>query len=181
MVKRIKREHKEKGIQRRNFYISLFILAIMLLSIVGFAMMNSNQNVSTEDGTIPKELEFKQVEQDGKIFWVSIKNHEIFIFESIDGYDARVDMATLATQIKTKKEIKLYVDEGFESSDAIFMVNKVLKGLQITEQRVTTKICDENTLVLTHNQSFEGNCMKFISKKGEEYKDANILVYHLVQ
>jgi len=181
MVQRIKKDRHEKSVERRNFYISLFIMAIMLLSIVGFAMMNSNQSVSTEDGTIPKELEFKQVEQDGQIFWVAIKNYEIFIFETIDGYDARVDMQDLANQIKSKKEIKIYVDNDFESSDAIFMVDKVLNGLQITSEKVQTKTCDENTLVLTNNKSFEGNCMKFISNKGEEYKDINILVYHLVQ
>lgn len=181
MVKRVVKDHHEKKMKTRNLVISLFLLGIMLLSIIGFAMMSSDGTVSNDPNTVPKELDFRQVEQNGQVFWVAIKNHEVFIFETIEGYDARVDLNGLAETIKSKKNINIYVDNGFESSDAIFMIDKVFTGLQISSQKVNQRTCDENTLVLTHNKSFEGNCMKFISNNGEEYKDVNILVYHLVK
>ncbi len=181
MVKRIKKENHEKEIKRKNLYISIFILIIMVSSIVAFAIMSSNSDISTNSNEIPKELAFKQVEQNGQFFYVAIKNHEMFVFETIDGFDTRVDLANLAAQIKSKKDIKIYVDKNFESSDAIFMINKVFTGLQISSNIITEQTCDENTLVLTNNASFSGNCMKFISNKGEEYADSNILVYHLVK
>ena len=181
MVQRIKKDTHEKQIEKRNLYIGIFILIIMLSSIVGFAMMSGSGEIGQNNNQIPKELAFKEVEQDGQVFWVAIKNHEMFVFDNIDGFENRTDLRELATQIKLKKDIKIYVDEGFESSDSEFMINKILVGLQINQNKVLEKTCDENTLVLTNNASFEGNCMKLISNKGEEYTNTNILVYHLVQ
>jgi hypothetical protein len=183
MVKKSTNSKKKSRKKDSSFWMSIVILVIMIASIGGFAMMTGGPQTSGDGNNgLPENLPLQKVENEGQVFWIAIKNSEVFYFMSIDGYDQAVDEKNLAEQIKTKENIDLYVDSSFESSDSIYLVEKALNGLQIDYNRVQEKVCNENTLVLTYNQSVtEGNCMIFSPSQGEASQKAEILIYHLVR
>ena len=92
--KKMSQEKKEK---KKNLIISLFILAIMVLSVVGFAMMSGGGSGTNNNGT-PNEIPFQQFQdpETGIIFWGAIRNSEQFIFENIDGFEAKIEEKELA-------------------------------------------------------------------------------------
>lgn len=186
-----KREEKEikNGIHFKNlkldstFWTSFILLLIMVLSIVGFALSGSGVD-NGNDGQLPNEIPFQQFEDpsSGTIFWGTIRNSEQFIFLDINGYDNRTDLANIAGQIKLYQNLSVYIDSDYKSADSQYLISKALKGIKINEVKLNTlETCTEDTLVLTLNESFEGNCIKLISKEGEEFRDAENLVYFLVQ
>lgn len=165
-----------------NFWMSIFILTIMVLSIVGFAMMSGNYGSKGGSSTsLPSNLDLQEFNQNGEVFWGAIRNNEQFVFMNIEGYDSNLVMAGLARRIKSQSSVNVYVDLGFESSDSLYVVEKALRGLKIDSHRVSESECNSNTLVFTNNASFEGDCMKFISSNAEAYANADVLVYHLVK
>lgn len=175
MAKQKKTQKIEKN---STFWMSIFIIAIMILSIGGFAMSGTSFQSSNK---IPDEVAFQQFETEGQIFWGAVKNKEQFIFLDIAGFDNQTEELEIATQIKLQNNINIYIDEGFESSDTIFLLEKALRGLRINSQQITTKECNSNTLILTNNESLEGNCIKFISNNEDAYRKAEIVTYYLVQ
>lgn len=172
---------KEDSVEKKRVVMSLFILVIMVFSVAGFALMMGG-GTGNGDGNTPNEVPFQQFndQQTGQVFWGAIKNGEQFIFMSIEGYENNTQMANLAEKIKTKQSINVYVDESFKSSDAVFLIEKGLTGLDIDHNRVTEKQCTENTLVLTTNSIGYESCMVFESENSNAYQKADILVYHLI-
>lgn len=177
-------KNKKKGKRNSSFWMSMFILVIMVLSLGGFAFMSGGPGMTNEGGenNLPENLPLKKVENEGQVFWVAIKNSEVFYFMSIDGYEEEEEKKNLAEKIKNKESLDIYVHDSFKSSDALYLIEKALNGLEISHNIVEEKSCNENTLVLTTNENIsEGSCLKFVASSGEETKDAEILTYHLVK
>lgn len=163
--------------------MSLFLLILMIASIAGFAMMSAGPN-SQNNQNIPENLPIQKIEDNGNIYWVAIKNKEIFYFTNIDNYENNELEKNIAQQIKSKENLNIYVDESFTSSDAIYLIEKALNALKINHNRITTldqTQCDSNTLILTTNQTFTSNCLTYTTKPQEEYMQSEILIYHLVK
>jgi len=172
------------GIKKDStFWASIILLIIMIASIAGFAL-SSGGGSSAGNGQIPSDLPFQQFQDPntGAIFWGAIKNNEQFIFENITGYENRTDLANLAGEIRSKQTLNIYVALDFNSAETEYVFDKIVRGLQFNSTKIQNLTnCDANTIVLTLNNTFEGDCMVFNPEKGEEYKDAEILTYYLVQ
>ena len=168
----------------KNFWASIVLLVIMIASIAGFALSSGGGVNSGGDGNLPSEVPFQQFQDPNtnQTFWGAIKNNEQFIFLNITDYDNRTDLGNLAGLIRNQQSLSIYVDESFNSAESEFMFDKVLRGLQISSTRISnfTK-CTPNTLVLTINNTYDGDCIVFNPKLGEEYKDSEILTYYLIQ
>ena len=164
-----------------TFWMSMFILIIMVFSTLGFALMSGGGSTSSSDGSLPSEVVFQQFENEGQVFWGAIKNNEQFIFMSIDGFDADLVSTGLANKIKSQTSVELYIDDEFTSSDALYLIEKALRGLKIKYNRTNDLKCESNTLVFMTNSSIEGDCIKFISNNDDAYLKAETLTYHLVK
>ena len=156
----------------------------MVLSLAGFALISGGGSFGGSSDNLPSNVDFQQFtdQATGQEFWGAIKNSEQFIFMNIDGYDENVEMMNLANSVRGYQSISIFVDSGFESSDALFLFEKSLRGLNIVSMRSMESNCNAGTFVFTHNLSaFEGECMVFDVPKGEEYIFSEILTYHLVK
>lgn len=169
----------------KNFWASMILLVIMVLSIAGFALSGGSVGSSSNSNSnsMPSEIPFQQFQdqESGQIFWGAIRNSEQFIYMNITGFDNRTDLINLAAEIKQHTYINIYKDSSFNSAEADYVLDKAFRGIQIGTQKLTNETCDSNTLYLTTNQNFTGDCMIFHPEVGQEYNDANILVYFLIQ
>jgi len=166
-----------------TFWASIILLIIMVASIGGFALSSGGGNLGG-DSTLPSEVPFQQFQDPntGTIFWGAIKNNEQFIFQNITGYENRTDLANLAGKIRNNQILDIYIAPDFNSAETEYAFDKIVIGLNLNSTRIQNLTnCDANTIVLTLNNTFEGDCMVFNPNKGEEYKDAEILTYYLVQ
>ncbi len=171
---------KKEKVKNTQKTAAMIMLALMVLSILGFAMVGIPFS-NSEDGN-PKNLPFGQYEQQGQTFWAAIKNEELFIFETIDGYEERQDMNEIAQKIKTLSYIEIYLDEGYSDSNIPFLVeNKLSNAYGYTTQRISEEQCNENTLIITYDSEKTGGCMILKTSLGEEQRDSNILAYHMVK
>ncbi|MCA9496251.1 MAG: hypothetical protein KC589_04885 [Nanoarchaeota archaeon] len=178
--KKMSQEKKEK---KKNLIISLFILAIMVLSVVGFAMMSGGGSGTNNNGT-PNEIPFQQFQdpETGIIFWGAIRNSEQFIFENIDGFEAKIEEKELANKLKEKESVNIYINQGFNSSETIILIEKGLRGIKTPFNVVNQFECNPNTLILTNEEDEKfNNCMVFLSTNEEAYNKTNYLLYHLIQ
>lgn len=172
---------KEEKIEKKRMIMSLFVLAIMVFSVMGFALMMGGGSSSS---TNPQELPLQQMSDpnSGQQFWGAIRNGEQFIYMDIVGYENNTEMANLAQSIKSFQNINIYVDEGFNSSDSLYIVEKSLRGIKVEFSRVAQSSCESNTLVFTTNATgFTGDCMVFESDLGSAYMQAEVLSYHLIK
>ena len=89
---KIKVDH-EKESQKKNLWISMFILVIMVLSVAGFALMSGGGSVGsgdTNEVTVPlQEGLFR--DQVGNTYWGAYVKGEQFVFvNGIEGYEERL-------------------------------------------------------------------------------------------
>ncbi|MFW5704876.1 MAG: hypothetical protein ACOCXG_03445 [Nanoarchaeota archaeon] len=174
---------KKNNKDNKKLIMSWVLIIIMIASLGGFALMGTGGNSGSNNGDAD-EIPFQQFQdpETGQIFWGAVKNGEQFIFMDISGYDNRTQLSNLATEIKTKSYVDLYLAENFTSFDSVYLIEKAFRGLKIESQRINNITDCSNTLVLTNNATgFDESCMIFAPEQGEEYLDTEILVYHLIQ
>lgn len=178
MVKKEKRNKKQESriTYNSNFFVSIFILVIMVLMFVGVAVQMGGQHSGGQ--TVYRDMELQY--SDKYNVWFAYKNGVQIVFQDIDSYDGMLDMLGLSNQLKTKTNVSIYVDKGFDLS-ALVLIQKGLKATGIGYSTENTLNCNLNTLILTNNESFTGDCMKFISSNKDAYEKANGLLYHLIK
>lgn len=180
MVKRIKKKQKKTEHKTTS---SLIMLVIMVLSIGGFAMLGSSNSGSSEDKT--QNVPFQEFNYQGQNFWGARINSEEFIFQSIEGYEEKANIAQAAQKIKTAQTLSVFIDKGFVDSNGPFLLEqKIAPAFNIPVQRIQNLSCDSPTVVFSLENSttqIPDSCIKVISKLGEEANDAQILAYHLVK
>ncbi len=179
---------EEEGVSKQTKYMSYFIIFIMIFSVAGFAILSGGGGSLGSSGTsttrdLPLQADVFQNPQTGETYWGAVLNGEQFIFfNGVEGYELREDMKGIASQIKSTEFVNIYVDPNYQSSDAIYVVEKALTGLEISHQRITGNLsCTPNTLVFTNNMTVDGDCIVFVSPQGEEYLESDVLVYHLIK
>lgn len=178
-IKMVKKKQVKKKIEKNSqFWMSIFILIIMVLSIAGFAMITAGPNAGAKNKvTQDRPLQF--YEKYG--VWAAVKNNQQFIFKNISSFDGQLDLLGLSNQIKDKKQINIYVEPQFDLS-SLFIIEKALKALNINYAEISNYNCETNNLILTYNKSMDNsNCMNFIANENTSYYRANALVYHLIK
>jgi hypothetical protein len=162
--------------------LAIIMLTIMVLSIAGFAFMMNDGNGNTENN-YDQDIPFQQFQtKEGVAFWGAILNGEQFIFPDIYGYDNQTTIAQIAVTIKNLSEVKVYQDNTVTSSDAMFIVEKTMKGIKKTYERVSQTDCSLPTLVLTQNSTkYDEKCLVLVLENGNELRNAEILSYFLIQ
>jgi len=183
MVKKNKKEDNYDEPQGK--VAAIIILIIMVLSIAGFAVLmggpavdnGSNSNLASE---VPMG-EIFQNPNTGEVYLGTIRNNEQFIFQDITGYEEDLQMLDIAENIKSKEVIEVYVDSTFNSDESVFLIEKALTGIKKIYTRTLDSTCTTNKLVLTTNETFDSNCIVFSTALNDEYRRADILVYHLVK
>jgi hypothetical protein len=186
-IKMAKKENKKskqnlKEVRRdKQFWMSMFILVIMVTSVAGFALMMTIGSPKADDNGdgIPSDVSLRTVEYQGQIFWVVIKNYEQFIFEEIDSFQNDTISEKIADQIKNKDELKIYVDPKSDNS-ASYLLEKLLKSLKINHYYTNESLCASDVLYIS-TEPIEGDCIKFIFNKSEQYQKANSIVYHTLK
>ena len=183
------KNEKEKISKKRNTsesnkkYMALSILIIMVVSVVAFAFISRtghDDNSQNSGRDIPLGLNYQ--DNQGNTYYGARINGEDFIFrEGIEGFEGIESSRQLAEKIKTKEILKIYVDKNFTSGDAVYLIEKSLNVLEITHTRIDELNCDSETLVITNENNFEGECLVFESPKGEENYLSQALVYHIIK
>ena len=176
---------REEDLQRKNRYIGLFMLGMMLFSIAGFAFLSSGGGGFGSSGSSSvRDIPLQNFQTDtGEIFWGAIKNQYEFVFMDISGFDENFEMEKLANNLKDKNNVFIYVDDNFDSSDSIFLIRKILSAYDINSAYLNEFECSSNSLILTNNMSLEvhEDCMIFNVEEGTEFYNAESLVYHLLK
>ena len=167
----------------RKKYMALFIMILMVVSVVAFAFISRTGNGDNSQNSgrdISLGLNYR--DEQGNTYYGARINEEEFIFiEGIEGFEGIESLRQLAEKIKIIKIIKIYIDENFTSGDAVYLIEKSLNALEITHTRINESNCDSETLVITNERDFEGECLVFESPKGEESYLSQALVYHLIK
>ena len=180
----VSREEREERKRKRNIKIAgIFMLAIMLLSVVGFALITGGGYGQNSNSQSQTDISFQQFTDPGtgQVFWGAIINREQFIFLDIEGFDDFTNMKILGDELMSKEVVNVYIDTNFTSSDAIYNIEKVLNAYKIPNSRVSQLNCNANTIVLTNENKYEGDCMIFEAPKGEESRFSEVLLYHIVK
>ena len=184
----VKKKDPEAKRKRRFVYVSLFIIFLMVFSFVSYGLFSGGNNTSVSNRNVPLQADVFQNSVTGETYWGAYVNGEQFVFmNGVEGYDNNEKMIEVATRVKALNEeditIKTYVDETYDASDAVFLIEKKLfPALKIHFERVYEKECNNNTLVFTNNlSSYKGTCIVFASERGEEYNDADILTYQMLK
>ena len=181
MVKKTKDKidkKKNKVEYNSNFWISMFILVLMVLSIAGFAMISGGPNAGAKYKK-QQDVPLQYFEQYG--VWATIKNGQEFVFKDIYQFNNMSSIENLADKIKMKNNLDVYVDSNFDPSAQLLFL-KGLKALNINSNIITNISCDENTiLLLNDNKNITGGCLQFISPQDQEYNQTNALIYYLVK
>lgn len=166
----------------KSFWMSMFILVIMVLSLAGFAMMSGGGGSSSSSTSNADYSLSQRQTTTGEMVWAAKLNGEQFVFFSIDGFEDDSEMASLADSLKTKSVVNVYVDSNFTFSDARFLLEKSLNALKIPYQSLSEEICDENTIILITSFRNESSCMQFVAISQDEasYK-AQSLSYHMIK
>ena len=186
-VKSVKDKKVKKGetdVNPKAKVMAIIILVMMVISVLGFAMLGTGLSSSADvnEQGIPNYLPFQQINSNGQLLWVASKNYELFVFENIEGYDLREDLAQIAFELKQKNQVNLVLDSNYSDSNFPFIIEqKFSKAFEIPVVRSNEIVCEENSVILTNNlnHSFD-NCLVIASNQGEEQRDASILSYHLI-
>jgi len=176
---KIKQVKSGKVKKDSTFWMSIFILIIMVLSVLGFALSGSSGSKGSDNH--PSEVPFQQFDNNGQVFWGAIKNNEQFIFDDIAGFDEDNATAALANRIKSQNNVEIYIDGNFSSNEALYLIEKSFRALKIKYNKTKDKKCDSNTIVLTNNDTLKGDCIKFVSTNEEAFNKANVLTYYLIK
>ncbi|NQZ84491.1 MAG: hypothetical protein HRU03_02130 [Nanoarchaeales archaeon] len=172
-------------------YGGMFLLAIMILSIVGFALAQgggySSEGHGSGDGqNFPLTESAFQDGYSGETYWGAVIQGERFIFmDGIEGFDDFTNLANLANTIKSKSEqiLLIKIDSNFTNSDALYLLEEKLfpvTGIQTTRVAHDSE-CNENTLLFTNEMIEDSSCLQFIAPQGEEAYFADIFVYHMIK
>ncbi len=178
---KLKQENKIE--YNSNFWASVIILVIMVLSIGGFAMMSSGGfNQSYGSDGMPENFPMQVVEYEGNTYYVAVKNSEQFVFTPAGVEQFKTDLIAtgIADKILKSSDLKISTFGNFSSPDANYALEKVLRGLKIPFEYVENSSCVNNTLILT-NTKLEGDCIQVISSNDEAYEKLTAISYHLVK
>lgn len=183
MAKVKNKEKEEKKKLDTPKIAGIVLLLIMVFSLGGFALMMGGNYTSSNGRTMPENMDLRQVSQNGTNYWVAIKGGEQFVFRSVNGYEAMEGAKSIATRLKEKNSVDLYVTEDFNFNEPQYIIDNVLKGYNINSNTVEEMQCNKDTLVFATNSSqVEGECMKFIAEDDEmAYRRAKAIVYHMVK
>lgn len=179
-----KKAKKSDNQDKKKMFISLFLLVIMVASIAGFALiMSPGGNIGTGDNGLPEELPLQQIEDNGELVWVTIRNSQLFVFDmpSADKYIQDTQSAQLAQRVEQHDKIQIYVDEGFNSLESVYLFEKALTGERIIYEEVDTFSCTPDTFVFTYDMQMDGECMILDTEPDSAYTDTESLVYHIVK
>jgi hypothetical protein len=181
MVKRVQR--KKTNEETKGKTAALILLVIMIFSIAGFAMIGSNYSGNSNDDT--RNIPFQQFQYQGQTFYGAVINGEEFVFQTIDGFDQREDIAQIANQIKQASSLQTYVTSEYTDANGPFILEqKYSAAYSIPVTRIQNLSCETPTVVFTTNNSTEEipeQCIVFKPMPGEEAQDALILSYYLIQ
>ena len=188
-TKKINKIKTKSNENKSSMIMSIFILFIMVFSIIGFAFVSSGGNNSISNSNsenIPKNYPFQQIENQGKIFWYTIKNYKQFVFENISGYDDNIKLFNMSEKIKSQDSLEIYIDKNYNNLDSVFLIKRALEGLEIPYYESNNFNCNSNTLIFTYNNTLimnnsNNNCIIFDYPKNISYKMADILTYNLVK
>jgi len=161
---------KKKG--DKNMTITIAILAIMVLSVLGYAVStNTGGSNSGNNGVQGQDVPFQYFDQYG--VWAAVKGGTQFVFQDISTYQNMTNMKNIAMQLKGMNHVDVYVDDGFTYDTAVYLIETQLFGaFEIGTQRITDKNCNAGTLVFTTNASaFQGDCMVFASNDSADAAD----------
>lgn len=175
-------KRREDGeMSTKNKVISMIILIIMVMSVAGYALISGGDTGGNDSAN--QEVPLQQVEYQGQVLWVAVKNSQQFVFFNIDRYVGDSEMEALANKIKANKAISLYVDSSFNSGDSLYLIEKALKGLKIKFTRSYDSSCSTPTLVLTINETavYNENCYVLLADSISSYNSSENLVYQLVK
>ncbi len=184
----VKNKKENKNIKKKKkvefnaqFWMSISLLVIMVLSIAGFAMLSAGPTRNS-DGKYTQDIPLQYFDQYG--VWATVKNGEQFIFDDINKYEQMTYLGDLSNQIKNNELIYLDYPENYDPS-SIILLEKALKASRIKYIEIGNESnfnCNSSTLVLTYNDSnLIGNCMRLVSKSNESYEMTKALVYYLVK
>lgn len=174
---------KDSDTSSTGAIIAIVLLAIMVLSIAGFALMSSGGGTESADQT-SQDVPLQQFKDPNYgVFWGAIKNGEKFIYADISGYDNATRVIAVADAIRNLSTVVIYQDNSVVSSDAMFIVEKTMRGIGKPYSRVMSTDCSVPTLVLSSNTSkkYSNKCIVLPLIEGEEVRNADILSYFLIQ
>lgn len=182
-------KHQEE-VSKVAKYGGLFLLAVMVLSIAGFALSQgggySADNGGDGSQNFPLTQGAFQNSQTQESYWGAVIQGERFIFQNgIDGYEDFQDMAELANSIKSKSEqiLSIKIDSNFTNSDALYLIEEKLFPVTGIETKMSLDItpCNENTILFTNKFVENSTCLQFVAPQGEEANFADIFVYHMIK
>jgi len=180
-LRREKLKKKEKKIQfNSNFWIGMFILVTMVLSIAGFAMISGGPNAGVK---YKKQQDVPLQYFDKYGLWATVKNNQQFVFKDINQYNNMSNIEDLSNVIKTKDYLNIYVAPNFDPSSEL-LFSKALNALNINYNKITNIKCNNDTILLlnqNNNNNITGDCLRFIGINDQEYNQTNALVYYLVR
>lgn len=174
---------QKKNEEKRPKVAALILLVIMLFSVAGFALMGVPFNSQTDASGNPQFLSLQEINYEGQTYWVAIEDGEQFVYESIEGFDQRTDLAQLATSLKEKESVQIYVDESFTNSNARFLTDKALRAFNIEHNQVQDSECTNNKLIFTNPENedlYQGECLVFSATNEEALREAEIVTYHFI-
>ncbi len=158
---------------------SLILLAIMLISIVGFAFVGTSSDTSSTTS-----LPFGEYQTTTGSVWAAVINEEQFVFEEIDSLAQNQELEPIATSILNSNLVNVYVEDNFSNLDGAFLLEqKISAAYNIPIVRVQNLSCETTTtVVFTYNATnYDSSCLTIESIPGEEFYDANSLMYFLVK
>lgn len=177
-------KEKKEPVNSKAKWMSIVLLVIMLASVVGFAFTfssGSSTQSSSGDNGLPPEVPLQQIEQQGQLLWFTVRNSELFVFETVDPLIEDRVAAELAQKIEVNNEVNIYVDSSFESLDSVFLIERALVGERIEINRVPALQCDSSTLILAGPIDLAPECLVLVDDKNSTYQRAEALVYHIVK
>lgn len=177
---------KNNDIPLKTKIMSLFLLFIMVASVAGFAFMMAGPGFSPVgagqgQNQLPDNLPLQEVEYEGENFWVTIKNSELFVFDSIDNFINDIGAESIADRLQFHRQVFIYVEPDFVSSESVFILERALSALGINYERIANPQCSPDTVIFSRTGGFDGECMVFDANNSvDAYRQAESVVYHLV-
>lgn len=143
-------------------------------------LSSTGHDTSSSDNGLPQEVPLQQIEYQGAIYWVAVRNYEYFEFLDIDKFEADLVSSSYADSIREMQDIELYVDPNFSSKESVFILEKALKGIRIRYEKSYDPRCSANKLYVSNEEVF-GDCLSYFVPEGEAYNKTESLVYHLIK
>jgi cell division protein FtsB len=187
LKKKKQQEDPEQRQQRHARYMALVLLVIMVLAVFGFAFsIRSGHSGGTANSAdeLPEEVPLRQAQVQGEQQWVTVRNSELFVFDTIDQFQNGTAMESLARAIESRGRQEIYVADDFQSGEALFLIERALKGEEIAHSRTEQAACETGKLLMVTPQSnitTSGPCLVFEATPETAYPKAEALTYHIVK